>query len=126
MAKNRKLHKLATTIRNFEKNIIPDMHYHKTYMYIKFSKIVLLVQSKPCTQIYLKKIVSCINLQLAITILPKMQPFEHALPLMRHSGQFENNWQIRYQITERRNYFHRRQMDRQTDGRTDVPFGDSR
>ena len=31
-----KLHKLATTNSNFEKNIIRDMRYRKTYMYINF------------------------------------------------------------------------------------------
>ena len=33
-----------------------------------FSKIGLVDQSKPCTQIYLQKIANCINLQLAIRI----------------------------------------------------------
>ena len=34
-----------------------------------FSKIVLVDQSKPCTQIYFQKNTNCINLQLAIKIL---------------------------------------------------------
>ena len=40
-----------------------------------FSKIGLVDQSKPCTQIYLQNNVSCINLQLAIRIL-KNHAFE--------------------------------------------------
>ena len=42
------------------------MHLHKAYMYIEFVD-----QSKPCTQIYLHNIASCINLQLPIVILKK-------------------------------------------------------
>ena len=38
------------------------------YMYINFSTIRLVDQSKPCTQIYLQIIINCINLQLAIRI----------------------------------------------------------
>ena len=37
-------------------------------MQISFQKIVLVSQSKPCTQVYLQKIANCINLQLAISI----------------------------------------------------------
>ena len=33
---------------------------------------------------------------------------------------------IRYQITTKRNYFYRRQTDRQTDGRTDVAYDNNR
>ena len=46
----------------------------QTYLIVKrtcisiFSKIVLVAQSKPCTQIYLQKYSNCINLQLAIRI----------------------------------------------------------
>ena len=36
-----------------------------------FSKIGIVDQSKPCTQIYLQKIASCIHLQLPIVILKK-------------------------------------------------------
>ena len=42
------------------------MHHHKMYMYISFqlfSKIRFVDQSKQCTQIYLQKMASCINLQ---------------------------------------------------------------
>ena len=38
-AKNRKLHKFATTNRYFEKNKKNlDMHHHETYMYINFQQ----------------------------------------------------------------------------------------
>ena len=37
-AKNRKLHKFATTNSNFEENFFLDMHYYKTYMYINFQQ----------------------------------------------------------------------------------------
>ena len=46
------------------------MHHHKTYISI-FSRIEFVDQSKPCTQIYLQEIASCINLQLPIVILKK-------------------------------------------------------
>ena len=42
-----------------------------------FSKIGLIDQSKPCTQICLQKIANCINLQLAIRI-SKITLFGHA------------------------------------------------
>ena len=50
------------------KSITSDMHHHKTTCISIFSKIGLVDQSKPCTQIYLQKIASCINLQLPIVI----------------------------------------------------------
>ena len=37
-AKNRKLHKFATSNSNFEKKMYLDMHHHKTYMYINFQQ----------------------------------------------------------------------------------------
>ena len=52
-------------------SIISDMHYRKTYMYISFQQNRVSRSVKTCTQIYLQKIVSCINLQLAIRILKK-------------------------------------------------------
>ena len=65
-AKKRKLHKFATTnIGNFEKNRL-----FQTCISI-FSKIGLVDQSKPCSQVYLQKYASCINLQLPILILKK-------------------------------------------------------
>ena len=64
-AKNRKLHKFATT-----NSIILKNRLFQTCIIVKrtciqiFSKIGLIDQSKPCTQIYLQKIANCINLRL--------------------------------------------------------------
>ena len=44
------------------------MHHRKTYIISVFSKIGLVDQSKPCTQVYLQKFANCINLPLAIKI----------------------------------------------------------
>ena len=73
MQKNCKLHTFATTNSNFLKNLL-----FETCIIIKrtcisiFSKIGLVDQSKSCTQIYMQKIASCINLQLPIGILKKI------------------------------------------------------
>ena len=68
-AKNRKLHNLQLPILISKKSIISDMHHPAIYMYINFQQNQLVDQSKPCTQIYLHKIIiNCINLQLAIRI----------------------------------------------------------
>ena len=66
--------KFATTNSNFEKNNYLDMHYCITFMYINFqqTRVSRLDQSKPCTQIYLQIIATCINLQLPTVILKKM------------------------------------------------------
>ena len=37
-AKNRKLHKFATTNNFFEKSTFSDMHHHRTYMHINFQQ----------------------------------------------------------------------------------------
>ena len=37
-AKNRKLHKIATTNNNFKKSTLSDMHHLKTYMHINFQQ----------------------------------------------------------------------------------------
>ena len=37
-AKNRKLHKFATTNRNFLKSSLTHMHHRKTYVYINFQQ----------------------------------------------------------------------------------------
>ena len=55
--------KFATTNSNFEKN-------YTICIYIS-SKLGLVDQSKPCTQIYLQIIATCINLQLPIVVLRK-------------------------------------------------------
>ena len=74
---------------------------------------------KPCTQMYLQKIVSCINLQLAIRISKKS---DMHYPISDIQVEFENNRPIRYQITEKINCFYRRQ----TDVRTDIAFVNNR
>ena len=66
--KNRKLHKFTTTNNNFPKSTISDIIIVKRTCTSIFSKIGLVDQSKPCTQIYLQKIANYINLQLAIRI----------------------------------------------------------
>ena len=54
-----------------------------------FSKITLVDQSKPCTQIYLQIIINCINLQLAIRISRNLSfqtwitQFSRSKPILR-------------------------------------------
>ena len=56
-AKNRKLHKFATTNNICFKSTRSDMHYRKTYMHINFQQNwVRRSQSKKCTQICLQKL----------------------------------------------------------------------
>ena len=45
------------------------MRLRKTYMYIHFQQNWVCRSVKPCTQIYLHNIASCIDLQLPIAIL---------------------------------------------------------
>ena len=71
-AKNRKLHKLATTNSNFHK-IDSFRYYRKTYMYINFQQNRVRRSVKTVhTNLYLQKlancITNCIHLQLAIRI----------------------------------------------------------
>ena len=48
------------------------MRHRKTYMNINLQQIrVSIDQSKPCTQLYLQIIASCVNLQVPIVILKK-------------------------------------------------------
>ena len=47
------------------------MRHRKTYMYINFYQNRVSRSVKTCTQIYLQKIASCINLQLPIVISKK-------------------------------------------------------
>ena len=66
-AKNRKLHKFATTSNHFFKiDSFRQASSEKRTCISIFSKIGLVDRSKPCTQIYLQKTASCINLQLPI------------------------------------------------------------
>ena len=70
----------------------------KTGIFIKrtcisiFSEIEFVDQSKPCTQIYLHNIASCINLQLPIVILKKtiLLDMHHHKTYMYIS--FQQNW----------------------------------
>ena len=64
-------------ISDFTTEKIGSVRLLKTCIFIKrtciliFSKIEFVDRSKPCLQIYLQKIASCINLQLPIVILKK-------------------------------------------------------
>ena len=103
-----------------------------------FSKIGLVYQPKPCTQIYLQIFLICINLQLAIRIFLKIGLLDMHSPLTDIQANFELNGLVRHRNTAKRNYFHRRQTDRQTaqradgrtdggtDGRTDVAYDNNR
>ena len=66
--KNRKLHEFATTNNFFLNRLIQTCIIVKCTCISIFSKIGLVDQSKPCTQVYLQKFANCINLQLAIRI----------------------------------------------------------
>ena len=66
------------------------MYHRKTYMQSVFSKIGLVDQSKPCTQVIFAKklqIEQICNLQLEFR---KITLFGHALPLNGHLSQFRN------------------------------------
>ena len=88
-----------------------------------FSKIGLVDQSKPCTQIYLQKIANCINLQLAIRI-SKNQAFRTCTtpsrtfrPILSSIGLLGNELPRKEIIsTDGRTD---RRTDGQTDGQTD-------
>ena len=68
-AKSRKLHNLQLPILILKKNQLFQTCIILQCTCISiFSKIRLVDQSKPCTQIYLQIIINCINLQLAIPI----------------------------------------------------------
>ena len=68
---------------------------------------------------YLQKNANCTNLQFANYNFKKSSLSDMHYSLTDIQADFEINRPIRYQITAKRNYFHRRQTDRQTDGRTD-------
>ena len=91
------------------KLILLDMHHHKTYMYINFqqnrvSRSVKTVHTnlfaKYCK---LHKFATC-NLNFEKSRLSDLH-----YPLTDIQADFEINRLIRYQITAKRNYFHRRQ-----------------
>ena len=62
-AKNRKLHKFATTNNNFEKSTFSGMHHCKTYMHISFQQNWVSRSVKTVhTNLFAKKIANCIKL----------------------------------------------------------------
>ena len=81
-----------------------------------FSKIGLVDQSKPCTQIYLQKIANCINLQLAIRISKNQAfrtcttPLRTSRPILRSIGLLDIEIPWKEIIST---------DDRRTDGQTD-------
>ena len=85
-----------------------------------FSKIGLVDQSKPCTQIYLQKIANCINLQLAIRISKNhafrtcTTPSRTFRPILRSIGLLDNELPQKENIST-----DDRRTDRRTDGQTD-------
>ena len=88
-----------------------------------FSKIGLVDQSKPCTQIYLQKIANCINLQLAIRISKNhafqtcTTPSRTFRPILRSIGLLDNELPRKENIST---------DDRRTDRRTDVAHDNNR
>ena len=74
------LQKIACCLNFAITNSIFLTRFLKTGIFIKrtcisiFSKIEFVDQSKPCTQIYLHNIASCINFQLPIVISKKKKP----------------------------------------------------
>ena len=126
IANNHKLHKFATTNSNFEKKrLIQICVIVKRSCILIFSKLGLVDQSKPCTQIYLQKIANCINLQRAIRIL-KNQAFRTCTtlyrtfrPILRSIGLLDIELPQKEIIStdDRRTD---RQTDRRTDGQTSL------
>ena len=99
-----------------------------------FSKIGLVDQSKPCTQIYLQKIANCINLQLAI-IISKNQAFRTCTtpsrtfrPILSSIGLLGNELPRKEIISTdgRTDGQTDGQTDGRTDGRTDVAYDNNR
>ena len=88
-----------------------------------FSKIVLVDQSKLCTQIYLQKFANCINLQLAIIISKNhafrtcTTPSQTFRPTLRSIGLLDNELP-RKEIISTDDRRTDRRHDRRTDGQT--------
>ena len=83
-AQYRKLHKFATTDSNFEKNQSFWTCIIRKHTCISiFNKIGLKHNSWPCSQVYRKKIASCINLQLPIIIF-KNRLFQTCIMVKRN------------------------------------------
>ena len=125
-AKNRKMHKFATTktifkIRPFQTCIIVK----RTCKSI-FSKIGLADQTKLCTQIYLQKFAICINLKLAIRISIHAfrtctTPSRTFRPILRSISLLDNELPRKEIIST-----DDRRADGRTDGRTDVAHDNKR
>ena len=77
------------------------MHHRKTYMYINVQQNRV---SRSVKTVHANLFAKICNLQLEFR---KITPFGHALPPNGHSGNFEINRPVRYQITAKRHYFHR-------------------
>ena len=89
------------------------MHHHETYMYNNFQQnrvhgSVITVYTN-----LFAKIANC-NLNFKKSGISDMH-----YPLTDIQAHFEINRPVRYQVTAKINYFHRRQADRRTDGQTD-------
>ena len=77
-AKKCELHKFAATNSNYEKNrLFATCIIVKRTCISIFSKLGLVENSKQCTLIYLQKMPSCINLQLSIVVLKKIDYLRH-------------------------------------------------
>ena len=90
-------------------------------MYINFQQNRVSRSVKAVHTIYLQKIANCINLQIAIRIFKKSRLSDMHYILTDIQAVFEINRPVRYLITAKRNYFHRRKdgpTARRTDGRT--------
>ena len=112
LLKDCKLHKFATTNSIFKHLLFQTCIIVKRICITIFSKIGLVDQLKPCTQIYLQKFLICINLQLAIRIFKKSRLLNMHYTLTDIQADFEINRPVRCRNTTKRNYFHRRQTYR--------------
>ena len=120
-AKNCKLHKFARAIpiimQIFKNQLLQTCITIKRTCMSIFSKIGLIDQSKPCTQICLQKIIR----------ISKNHPFRHALPHNRHSGQFWDQRLFKLDISiglldiklPRKDIDTDERTEKQTDGRKD-------
>ena len=96
---------------------LSDMHHRKTYKYINFQQNRVSRSVKTCTQICLKKNCKLHKFATCNWNFEKSRLSDMHYPLTDIQANFDINRSIRYQITAIRNYFHRRQTDRQTDRR---------
>ena len=95
------------------------MHHRRTYMYINLQqKRVSRSVKTEHTNIFVK--ICKLQLQLAIKIFKKSRLSDMHYPVTDIQADFEINRPVRYQMTSKRHYFHRRQTDRQPDGQPRV------